>query len=81
MWGNADFSESECSSIELEGEELTTLHYQTGRVEVGDKDEDGEESMRFSVEFVSLIFCKIPCCFNPNYGETRKKSKLNLVLF
>lgn len=51
MWGNVEFtSESECTSCEVE-EELTNLQYQTGRVEVGAKENDGEESMRIEINF------------------------------
>jgi len=50
-WGRSSWTdESSCSSVDFE-EEVTTLEYQAGRVEVGGKDEDGEESMRWEIEF------------------------------
>lgn len=38
-------------SSEYEPEEISQCLYQSGRVEVGSKDEDGEESMRIRVDF------------------------------
>jgi len=69
MWGNNEWtSESSCSSMEMDQEELTTLHYQSGRVEVGDKEEDGEESMRFHVDF-NQPFNNVPVIFVCPEGE------------
>lgn len=61
-------SSSECSSVEVEQRELTTMSYQTGRVEVGGKGSDGEESMRMSVEFNSP-FPETPVVFVCPEGE------------
>jgi len=64
MWGTEFLtSESECSSNELEEEERTNLSYQTGRVEVGGKDNDGEESMRIEVEFNHPFAGDLPVVF------------------
>lgn len=69
MWGQTEWSdESSCSSVECEAEELTTLHYQSGRIEIGGKDEDGEESMRFRVDF-NCPFNSTPTIFLCPEGE------------
>jgi len=62
-------SSSECSSVEVEQRELTTMFYQTGRVEVGGKDDDGEESMRFHVDFSSPFPGEPPVVFLCPEGE------------
>jgi len=52
MFAGGEWTDSSsCSSRDVEQSELTTMGYQTGRVEVGGKDEDGEESMRVHVDF------------------------------
>lgn len=62
-------SSSECSSNDVEQRELTTMMYQTGRVAVGGKDDDGEESMRFHVDFSSPFTGEPPVVFLCPEGE------------
>merc|ERR1719428_399610 len=52
----------------MDQEALTTMNYQTGRVEVGGKDEDGEESMRLHVDF-NTPFPETPVVFVCPEGE------------
>lgn len=69
MFAGGEWTDSSsCSSDEMEQEELTTMNYQTGRVEVGGKDEDGEESMRLHVEF-NTAFPEPPVVFVCPEGE------------
>jgi len=68
MWGEAEWSDSECSSVEC-AEEKSNVSYQTGRVEVGGKPEDNEdESVRFHVDF-NNPFNETPVVFLCPEGE------------
>lgn len=62
-------SSSDCSSVDVEQQELTTMMYQTGRVEVGGKDDDGEESMRMHVDFSTPFPGEPPVVFLCPEGE------------
>jgi len=69
MFAGGEWTDSsECSSQDCEQSDLTTMNYQTGRVEVGGKEEDGEESMRVHVDFNSS-FPETPKVFVCPEGE------------
>jgi len=68
MWGGDWTSESDCTSADQAEDYDTVLNFQSGKVEVGSKDDDGDDSMRVEVAF-NKPFAGIPVVFLCPEGE------------